>query len=60
MRKQRLYFLLSALVAAANATVPAVAQERDPSPAERPRLLAFGSSDSCEWCRLLELSLIHI
>ena len=44
MRKQRLYFLLSALVAAACATLPA----------ERPRLLAFGSSDSCEWCKLLE------
>ena len=54
MRKRRLYFLVSALLAAANATVPAVAQERDPPPAERPRLLAFGSSDSCEWCRLLE------
>ena len=54
MRKQRLYFLLSALLAAANATVPAVAQERDPPPAERPRLLALGSCDSCEWCRLLE------
>ena len=24
------------------------------SAAELPRLLAFGSSDSCEWCRLLE------
>ena len=54
MRKRRLYFLLSALLAAANATVPAVAQERDPPPAERPRLLAFGSSDSCEWCKLLD------
>ncbi len=55
MRKQSLYFLLSALVAAACATLPAAdAQERDTPPAERPRLLAFGSSDSCEWCRLLE------
>ena len=55
MRKRRLYFLLPALVAAACATLPAAAaQERDTPPAERPRLLAFGSSDSCEWCRLLE------
>ena len=55
MGKRRLYFLLSTLVGTACATLPAaVAQERDPPPAERPRLLAFGSSDSCEWCRLLE------
>ena len=55
MRKQRLYFLLPAVVAAACAMLPAaVAQERDSPPAERPRLFAFGSSDSCEWCRLLE------
>ena len=55
MRKRRLYFLLPALVAAACATLPAAAaQERDTPPAERPRLLAFGSSDSCEWCKLLD------
>ena len=55
MRKQRLHFLLPALVAVACATLPAaVAQERDPPPAELPCLLAFGSSDSCEWCKLLE------
>ena len=55
MRNLRLYFLLPALGVAACAILPAaVAQERDPPPEERPRLLAFGSSDSCEWCRLLE------
>lgn len=37
-------FLCLALVAA-GANLPA---------AELPRLLAFGSSDSCEWCKLLE------
>ena len=55
MGKRRLYFLLSTLVGTACATLPAaVAQERDPLSVERPRLLAFGSSDSCEWCKLLE------
>ena len=55
MGKRRLYFLLSTLVGTACATLPAaVAQERDLPLAERPRLLAFGSSDSCEWCKLLE------
>ena len=33
------------LLAAASATLPA---------AERPQVLAFGSSDACEWCKLLE------
>ncbi len=44
MGKRRLYFLLSTALAVTGATLPA----------ERPRLLAFGSSDSCEWCKLLE------
>ena len=41
--KRMLFLVLSAI--AAGAALPA---------AELPRLLAFGSSDSCEWCRLLE------
>ena len=41
--KRTLFIVLAVLAAAV--TLPA---------AERPRLLAFGSSDSCEWCRLLE------
>ena len=55
MGKRRLYFLLSTVLAVTGAPLPAaVAQGRDPLSAERPRLLAFGSSDSCEWCKLLE------
>ena len=45
---KRIVFLVLAVWAAA------VAQERDPPPAERPQVLAFVSSDSCEWCKLLE------
>ncbi len=43
MVKRILFLVLSAL--AAGAALPA---------AERPQVLAFGSSDSCEWCKLLE------
>ena len=41
--KKALFLVLSALAAGAAL-----------SAAERPRVLAFGSSDSCEWCKLLE------
>lgn len=55
MRKQRLYFLGAALAAAAaSASLSSGARGARALPSERPRLLAFGSSDSCEWCRLLE------
>ena len=39
---------------AAAASLSSGARETRALPGERPRLLAFGSSDSCEWCRLLE------
>ena len=46
MRMMTRAFLLAAL---------AVAVARTALPAEaRPRLLGFGSSDSCEWCKVLE------
>ena len=43
---KRIVFLMLAVWAAVTRTTLAAA--------ERPQVLAFGSSDSCEWCKLLE------
>ena len=54
MKRVSLPLMIAWTVVATSATLPCVATVSSPSPSGGPRVLAFVSSDACEWCKLLE------